>query len=91
MLFLQAEARNVAGMRDKMFGGDKINFTEDRAVLHTALRNRSNKPVMVDGKDVSIYYDNISGLSHIVTGVNMSTRYSITPVTSFNINHVQMF
>ena len=60
MLFLQAEARNVAGMRDKMFGGDKINFTEDRAVLHTALRNRSNKPVMVDGKDVSLYYDNIS-------------------------------
>ena len=60
MLCLQAEARNVAGMRDKMFGGDKINFTEDRAVLHTALRNRSNKPVMVDGKDVSLCYDNIS-------------------------------
>lgn len=43
---------NVAQMRDKMFAGDKINFTEDRAVLHTALRNRSNKPVFVDGKDV---------------------------------------
>lgn len=37
-----------------MFGGDKINFTEDRAVLHTALRNRSGNPVIVDGKDVSI-------------------------------------
>lgn len=49
----QAEARDVAGMRDKMFGADKINFTEDRAVLHTALRNRSNTPVMLDGKDVS--------------------------------------
>ena len=35
-----------------MFNGEKINTTEDRAVLHTALRNRSNKPVMVDGKDV---------------------------------------
>lgn len=35
-----------------MFGGEKINFTEDRAVLHTALRNRSDKPMMVDGEDV---------------------------------------
>ncbi len=35
-----------------MFRGDKINITENRAVLHTALRNRENKPVMVDGKDV---------------------------------------
>jgi glucose-6-phosphate isomerase len=35
-----------------MFSGDKINQTEGRAVLHTALRNRSNTPVMVDGKDV---------------------------------------
>ncbi|MCX2573304.1 glucose-6-phosphate isomerase [Pedobacter sandarakinus] len=35
-----------------MFAGDKINETEDRAVLHTALRNLSNTPVLVDGKDV---------------------------------------
>jgi glucose-6-phosphate isomerase len=37
---------------DAMFNGEKINQTEGRAVLHTALRNRSNRPVMVDGKDV---------------------------------------
>ena len=37
---------------ERMFGGEKINFTERRAVLHTALRNRSGKPVYVDGKDV---------------------------------------
>ncbi len=37
---------------DKMFGGDAINATEGRAVLHTALRNRSNTPVLVDGEDV---------------------------------------
>ncbi len=36
----------------EMFAGDKINITEHRAVLHTALRNRSNTPVYVDGKDV---------------------------------------
>jgi glucose-6-phosphate isomerase len=35
-----------------MFTGEKINITEDRAVLHVALRNRSNRPILVDGKDV---------------------------------------
>ena len=46
---------NEIGLRDaieKMFTGDKINETESRAVLHTALRNRENSPVYVDGKDV---------------------------------------
>ncbi|WP_282604598.1 glucose-6-phosphate isomerase [Pelagibius sp. Alg239-R121] len=38
--------------RRAMFAGEKINTTEKRAVLHTALRNRSNDPVLVDGKDV---------------------------------------
>lgn len=37
---------------EKMFSGEKINETEGRAVLHTALRNRSNEPVMVNGNDV---------------------------------------
>lgn len=38
--------------RKAMAAGEKINFTEDRAVLHIALRNRSNTPIMVDGRDV---------------------------------------
>ncbi|NTF06323.1 glucose-6-phosphate isomerase [Agrobacterium rubi] len=42
----------VKTKRDEMFSGKEINFTEGRAVLHTALRNRSNAPVLVDGKDV---------------------------------------
>ncbi|GAK70368.1 glucose-6-phosphate isomerase [Agrobacterium rubi TR3 = NBRC 13261] len=42
----------VETKRDEMFSGKEINFTEGRAVLHTALRNRSNTPVMADGKDV---------------------------------------
>ncbi|WP_128543859.1 glucose-6-phosphate isomerase [Larkinella soli] len=44
-----------AGLYDaieKMFSGDRINVTEDRAVLHVALRNRSNSPIEVEGKDV---------------------------------------
>jgi glucose-6-phosphate isomerase len=36
----------------KMFSGEKINVTEGRAVLHIALRNRSNRPILVDGQDV---------------------------------------
>ncbi|RUS92013.1 hypothetical protein EGW08_000226 [Elysia chlorotica] len=46
------KSRQVEQMRDAMFAGEKINFTEDRAVLHVALRNRSNKPISVNGKDV---------------------------------------
>ncbi|MEJ2309940.1 MAG: glucose-6-phosphate isomerase [Gammaproteobacteria bacterium] len=47
-----AEAAGLARWRRMMFRGDKINNTEQRAVLHTALRNRSGIPVYVDGKDV---------------------------------------
>lgn len=38
--------------RDVMLSGGKINFTENRAVLHIALRNRSNRPILVNGQDV---------------------------------------
>ena len=47
-----AEEAGLAEAIEAMFTGAKINATEDRAVLHTALRNRSNEPVLVDGKDV---------------------------------------
>ncbi|TNH41820.1 glucose-6-phosphate isomerase [Photorhabdus luminescens] len=51
---LQALAKetDVAGAIRSMFSGEKINHTEDRAVLHIALRNRSNAPIVVDGEDV---------------------------------------
>ena len=80
-LSMQARARGVEQMRDRMYSGEKINITEvpyvpntnlflfhgvycgcgltsslrvqDRAVLHIALRNRSNRPITVDGADVS--------------------------------------
>lgn len=52
MLFSLARARKVEQARDAMFSGQKINFTEDRAVLHTALRNRGNQAILVDGKNV---------------------------------------
>lgn len=49
----QAKARKVEAARNSMFGAEKINFTENRAVLHVALRNRSNTPIVLDGKDVT--------------------------------------
>jgi glucose-6-phosphate isomerase len=52
---LLIDLANYAGLDKKikaMFSGEKINTTEHRAVLHTALRNRSNHPVYVDGQDV---------------------------------------
>ena len=51
-LLALAEECQVKDAAEKMFTGDKINETEDRAVLHVALRNRSNFPIEVDGKDV---------------------------------------
>lgn len=51
-LYDLAREQGVEAKRDAMFSGDIINHTEQRAVLHTALRNFSGKPVMVDGQDV---------------------------------------
>lgn len=47
-----ARQAGVAELIASMFAGEKINSTENRAALHTALRNRSERPVFVDGKDV---------------------------------------
>ncbi|MFH1495724.1 MAG: glucose-6-phosphate isomerase [Pseudomonadota bacterium] len=52
LLMQLARETNLSQWTEKMFLGEAINFTEGRAVLHTALRNRSGKPVLVDGKDV---------------------------------------
>jgi glucose-6-phosphate isomerase len=47
-----ARQANLPAAIDAMFSGQKINNTEQRAVLHIALRNRSNRPILVDGADV---------------------------------------
>ena len=47
-----SEECGLVQAKKAMFDGEKINRTENRAVLHTALRNRANTPVLVDGKDV---------------------------------------
>jgi len=52
LLLSLAKGANLAERRAEMFGGARINETEDRAVLHTALRNPGGAPVLVDGLDV---------------------------------------
>ena len=52
LLVKLAKEANLEQLRDDMFAGKKINFTEDRAVLHVALRNRPDNPIEVDGQDV---------------------------------------
>ncbi|EXJ15289.1 glucose-6-phosphate isomerase [Imhoffiella purpurea] len=47
-----AKAVDLEGWIRRMFEGEPINSTERRAVLHIALRNRSNRPILVDGQDV---------------------------------------
>ena len=47
-----AREGELEAWRARMFAGDTINTTENRAVLHVALRNRSNRPIVVDGRDV---------------------------------------
>jgi glucose-6-phosphate isomerase len=52
LLLSLARQADLAERIEAMFSGEKINTTEGRAVLHVALRNRSNRPVLVDGQDV---------------------------------------
>ncbi len=51
-LLALAEQTGVADLRDRMFAGEHINVTEDRAVLHTALRRPATDSLTVDGQDV---------------------------------------
>ncbi|MCG8045297.1 MAG: glucose-6-phosphate isomerase [Candidatus Thiodiazotropha endolucinida] len=52
LLLELAQAVDVDGWRRRMFSGERLNITENRAVLHVALRNRSNQPIWFDGEDV---------------------------------------
>uniref|UniRef100_A0A665VJX2 Glucose-6-phosphate isomerase n=1 Tax=Echeneis naucrates TaxID=173247 RepID=A0A665VJX2_ECHNA len=91
MLVDLAKSRGIEAAREKMFNGDKINFTEGRAVLHVALRNRSNTPIMVDGKDVmpdvNKVLEKMKGFCHRVRSGEWKgyTGKSITDVVNVGI------
>ncbi len=59
LLLALAEHAGLRERIDAMFGGEKINVTEERAVLHVALRNRSGRPIEVDGADVMPLVDGV--------------------------------
>ncbi|WDD98300.1 glucose-6-phosphate isomerase [Thalassomonas actiniarum] len=60
-LFALARDCDVSGWREKMFTGEAINRTENRAVLHTALRNRNLDPLYVDGENISAQVEQTLG------------------------------
>lgn len=59
LLFELARESNLNTEIDKIFSGEKINTTENRAVLHTALRNRSNEPVLFEGENVMLQINEV--------------------------------
>ncbi|PAV64344.1 hypothetical protein WR25_20482 isoform A [Diploscapter pachys] len=67
-LIALARSRGVEKMRDAMFSGEPINFTEGRAVLHVALRNRSNTSILVNGEDV------MPGVNHVLEHMRTFTN-----------------
>jgi glucose-6-phosphate isomerase len=68
LLFELGKQAGVEEFREKMFDGSKINTTENRAVLHSALRNRANKPIFVDSEDVMPKVNSV--LTHMKSFVN---------------------
>ncbi|MBI9069962.1 MAG: glucose-6-phosphate isomerase [Melioribacteraceae bacterium] len=84
---LLVELAEEAGLKDaieQMFTGEKINQTENRAVLHTALRNKTDRPVVVDGKDVMLDIERELGKMEIFSN-NLSlgqwTGYTGKPIS----------
>jgi glucose-6-phosphate isomerase len=76
LLIELAAARGVPERRDLMFTGAKINTTENRAVLHVALRNRSGKPILVDGKDVMPEVDGVDVMPEILEVLDRMGRFA---------------
>ncbi|PID31812.1 glucose-6-phosphate isomerase, partial [Candidatus Saccharibacteria bacterium] len=86
LLLELARARDIESARDAMFSGQKINNTENRAVLHTALRAPKNTQIMVDGQDVVPQVHEV--LDHMATFANAVRSGSWTGYTGKPIKTV---
>lgn len=86
-----AKECDLSGAIEQMFSGEKINQTENRSVLHVALRNRSNTPILVDGKDVMPDVNEVLEKIKIFSGKVISgtwkgyTNKSITDIVNIGI------
>ena len=91
LLFDLARERGVETGRDAMFSGERINITENRPVLHVALRNQSNTPILVDGKDVM---PDVNRVLHQMKGVcdiivcALISMYSMTIILIPSTTHI---
>lgn len=91
LLFELAKEADISGYARKMFSGEKINWTEKRPVLHTALRNQKNTEVRVDGKNVMDDINRVLGkmetFSHAVRNGSWkgATGEKITDVVNIGI------
>lgn len=82
LLMNLAESSDLLNKRDKMFNGSAINTTENRPVLHTALRNFSNKPVYVDGVDVMPQIQQtLAKLERFVNDISLGKKVGYTGKT----------
>jgi len=75
LLLSLAREVGVAEAIESMFRGERINETENRAVLHVALRNRSNTPILVDGKDVMPHVNRVLERIHTFSDALLSGRW----------------
>ncbi|MER0441293.1 glucose-6-phosphate isomerase [Emticicia sp. W12TSBA100-4] len=86
-----AKECDLSGAIEQMFSGEKINQTENRSVLHVALRNRSNTPILVDGKDVMPDVNEVLEKMKVFSGKVISgtwkgyTNKSITDIVNIGI------
>ena len=86
-----AEECKLSAKIEAMFRGARINVTENRAVLHIALRNRSNRPILLDGDDVMPDVNRVLGMMRRFTEAVRSGRWkgctgrSITDVVNIGI------
>ncbi|MBU0552846.1 glucose-6-phosphate isomerase [Myxococcota bacterium] len=91
LLIDHARARGLEAWRDQMFAGARINNTEGRAVLHTALRHQGSTPVLLDGEDVMpqvrAVLEQMKALSEAVRGGDWrgATGERITDVVNIGI------
>jgi glucose-6-phosphate isomerase len=91
LLFRLVENRGLAGRIEAMFSGERINQTENRSVLHTALRARPEQRVLVDGNDVvPEVRENLAKMREFVDGVHSgrivgSTGKAFTDIVNIGI------
>ena len=79
LLLELANAVDLGGWIRRMFRGERINNTEDRPVLHLALRNRANHPILVDGEDVMPAVNaELSKMDHFVTAIRSGDWHGFT-------------